>query len=125
MNRPTISLNPVKLTRKPSLHRIRGKDRVQIRIRDGTIRLNSLRPVQLSVVTDAGTSDIDSINKGADTSTSDTDNNNRDLNENETRRQIQRMRKKGPPKTFPLQDFEILCWCPVGPVLPHGEKVPL
>ena len=22
-------------------------------------------------------------------------------------------------------DFEILGWCPVGPVLPHGEKVPL
>ena len=25
---------------------------------------------------------------------------------------------------FP-QDFEIVGWCPVGPVLPHGEKVPL
>ena len=25
---------------------------------------------------------------------------------------------------FP-RDFEILGWCPVGPVLPHGEKVPL
>ena len=25
---------------------------------------------------------------------------------------------------FP-QDFETLGWCPVGPVLPHGEKVPL
>ena len=24
-----------------------------------------------------------------------------------------------------LKDFEILGWCPVGPVLPHGEKVPL
>ena len=23
------------------------------------------------------------------------------------------------------QDIEILGWCPVGPVLPHGEKVPL
>ena len=23
------------------------------------------------------------------------------------------------------RDFEILGWCPVGPVLPHGEKVPL
>ena len=23
------------------------------------------------------------------------------------------------------QDFEILGWCPAGPVLPHGEKVPL
>ena len=23
------------------------------------------------------------------------------------------------------QDFEILDLCPVGPVLPHGEKVPL
>ena len=23
------------------------------------------------------------------------------------------------------QDFEILGWCPVGPVLPHAEKVPL
>ena len=22
------------------------------------------------------------------------------------------------------QDFEILDWCPAGPVLPHGEKVP-
>ena len=26
--------------------------------------------------------------------------------------------------TFP-QDFEILGWCTAGPVLPHGEKVPL
>ena len=25
---------------------------------------------------------------------------------------------------FP-RDFEILGWCPVGPVLRHGEKVPL
>ena len=24
-----------------------------------------------------------------------------------------------------LKDFEILGWGPVGPVLPHGEKVPL
>ena len=24
-----------------------------------------------------------------------------------------------------LRDFEILGWCPVGPVLPHQEKVPL
>ena len=23
------------------------------------------------------------------------------------------------------QDFEILGWCSAGPVLPHGEKVPL
>ena len=23
------------------------------------------------------------------------------------------------------RDFEILGWCPAGPVLPHGEKVPL
>ena len=23
------------------------------------------------------------------------------------------------------QDIEILGWCPAGPVLPHGEKVPL
>ena len=23
------------------------------------------------------------------------------------------------------QDFEVLGWCPAGPVLPHGEKVPL
>ena len=23
------------------------------------------------------------------------------------------------------RDFEILGWCPVGPVLPNGEKVPL
>ena len=23
------------------------------------------------------------------------------------------------------RDIEILGWCPVGPVLPHGEKVPL
>ena len=23
------------------------------------------------------------------------------------------------------KDFEILSWCAVGPVLPHGEKVPL
>ena len=23
------------------------------------------------------------------------------------------------------QDFEILSWCPAGPVLPQGEKVPL
>ena len=22
-------------------------------------------------------------------------------------------------------DYEILGWCPAGPVLPHGEKVPL
>ena len=29
-----------------------------------------------------------------------------------------------PPKLFP-QDFEILGWCPAGPVLPQGEKVPL
>ena len=27
-------------------------------------------------------------------------------------------------KVFP-RDFEILGWCPAGPVLPHGEKVPL
>ena len=26
---------------------------------------------------------------------------------------------------FYLQDIEILGWCPVGLVLPHGEKVPL
>ena len=25
---------------------------------------------------------------------------------------------------YPL-DFEILGWCPAGPVLPHAEKVPL
>ena len=25
---------------------------------------------------------------------------------------------------FP-QDIEILGWCPAGPVLPHGDKVPL
>ena len=25
---------------------------------------------------------------------------------------------------FP-RDFEILGWCPAGPVSPHGEKVPL
>ena len=24
-----------------------------------------------------------------------------------------------------MQDFEILGWCPAGPVLLHGEKVPL
>ena len=24
-----------------------------------------------------------------------------------------------------LVDFEILGWCPVGPVLPHGENEPL
>ena len=30
------------------------------------------------------------------------------------------------PQFFsPPRDFEILGWCPVGPVLPHGEKVPL
>ena len=23
------------------------------------------------------------------------------------------------------RDYEILGWCPAGPVLPHGEKVPL
>ena len=28
------------------------------------------------------------------------------------------------PKKLP-RDFEILGWCPVGPVLPLGEKVPL
>ena len=27
-------------------------------------------------------------------------------------------------KIFP-RDSEILGWCPAGPVLPHGEKVPL
>ena len=26
---------------------------------------------------------------------------------------------------FYPRDFEILGWCPAGPVLPHGEKVPL
>ena len=26
---------------------------------------------------------------------------------------------------FLPQDYEILGWCPAGPVLPHGEKVPL
>ena len=26
---------------------------------------------------------------------------------------------------FDKRDFEILGWCPAGPVLPHGEKVPL
>ena len=26
---------------------------------------------------------------------------------------------------FSPRDFEILGWCPAGPVLPHGEKVPL
>ena len=76
MKRPIISLNAVKLTRKPPLHGIRGKDRVKIRIRGGTVALNSIRPVQLSVVTDTVTSDTDSINKDTDTSTSDTDNNN-------------------------------------------------
>ena len=24
-----------------------------------------------------------------------------------------------------LRDYEILGWCPAGPVLPHEEKVPL
>ena len=24
-----------------------------------------------------------------------------------------------------VRDYEILGWCPAGPVLPHGEKVPL
>ena len=27
--------------------------------------------------------------------------------------------------TFYPRDFEILGWCPAGPVIPHGEKVPL
>ena len=26
---------------------------------------------------------------------------------------------------FDKRNFEILGWCPAGPVLPHGEKVPL
>ena len=26
---------------------------------------------------------------------------------------------------FSLRDIKMLVWCPVGPVLPHGEKVPL
>ena len=66
----------MELTRKPLLHGIRAKGRVKIRIRGGTVALNSIRPVQLSVVTDTVTSDTDSINKDTDTSTSDTDNNN-------------------------------------------------
>ena len=27
--------------------------------------------------------------------------------------------------SFYPRDYEILGWCPAGPVLPHGEKVPL
>ena len=34
------------------------------------------------------------------------------------------MNLKAPPGAVP-QDFEILGWCPAGPVLPHGENVPL
>ena len=34
------------------------------------------------------------------------------------------------PKSYKIysknfRDYEILGWCPAGPVLPHGEKVPL
>ena len=32
---------------------------------------------------------------------------------------------KHPDVFFYPRDFEILGWCPPGPVLPHGEKVPL
>ena len=36
--------------------------------------------------------------------------------------------KKNPntnKKENKLAGYTILCWCPVGPVLPHEEKVPL
>ena len=33
--------------------------------------------------------------------------------------------KFGPKNAISPRDFEILGWCPAGPVLPHGEKVRL
>ena len=81
-----ISSSAVKSTRKTPLHGIRGRNSGRIRIRGGRIALNSIRPVQLPMRTDTGTSDTDNINKDTDTFISDTNNNNKDFNDNETRR---------------------------------------
>lgn len=58
----------------------------------------SIRPPQSLMGTDTCTGNTDNINKDTGKFTSDTDNNNKDLNEDESRRQKQRKRRRGVPK---------------------------